>query len=170
MTELNGNLDYGSPTFLGDWTKYSKYVIASEGTEILIFFAVNIICVITLMNSFSGRPWRAEQFFVHIPIDILGAGAKNKCLIMYFRIIAWFYFVVAIVTPIFWGILVYSNAPPELSEEVTSQEDYVPRDFIQEHTAGGIGIILICISLGLGLLAFVKIRWNNWRFKRSNMW
>jgi quinol-cytochrome oxidoreductase complex cytochrome b subunit len=80
---------------------------------------------------------------------------------VYFRILSWFFFILPAVTAIFWGILVTSNAP-ELGEgEVVS--------YLHEHTVGGIGIILIAISIALCILAFVKIRWNNWRFKRTHM-
>jgi multisubunit Na+/H+ antiporter MnhB subunit len=94
-----------------------------------------------------------------MPMDILGAGEKNKCLLCYFRVLSWFFFMLPIATAIVWGVLVTSNAP-----DVELRPSY-----LHDHTVGGIGIMMIAVSITLCLLAFVKIRWNNWRFKKTHM-
>jgi hypothetical protein len=115
-----------------------------------------------------------------MPMDILGAGEKNKCMMVYFRILSWFFFMLPLVTAVFWGFLVLSNKPDESDGHTLEQKQVLcdlagipidgrKPDYMHDHTVAGIGIMMIAVSMCLGLLAFVKIRWSNWRFKRTHM-
>ena len=95
-----------------------------------------------------------------MPNDLL-TGPKSSAITWYFRIISMAYIVLPFVTLIFWGALVYT-------EGASNADKTSSKEAVHEHKVGGASIIILGFSFLLAALAIFKIRWNNWRFKRTH--
>ena len=129
------------------------YSLDEGAVELGAFCVASTICMFLMLDKLRGRPGKLSNWLLFRKLEIFKNEAHNTERVtnfMYFAMMA--YLVMPIFILVMWSLLIiYDN----------SQED-VPL------TAG-----LCILIVGLGVILFVtsilKVKWNNFRFKVSNM-
>jgi len=118
-----------------------------------LFYVVNLLCLAMLLNKVNGRPKRVYNYICTKQFDLFCDRAQTpNCIKNYLSFMSWVYLVLPFLTIAVWSITLISDA---------ASSGY--------SVAPAICLILILLSTILLVLDVMKIKWNNWRFKRVNL-
>lgn len=98
-----------------------------------------------IMDRLNGRIAQLPSFIHHCKFEIF-SGPAPGWLKSYLMAVAFFMMATPLITIVAWTLILFSNG----------------------HSRAAISVLLLGLSAQLGLLGFMKIKWNNWRFKRAH--
>lgn len=133
--------------------RLKDYSLDEGAVELGAFCVASTICMFLMLDKLRGKPGKLSNWLLFRKLEIFKNEAHNTERVtnfMYFAMMA--YLVMPIFILVMWSLLIiYDN----------SQED-VP-------VTAGLCILIVGLGVILFVTSILKVKWNNFRFKVSNM-
>lgn len=157
VEESVGSQNTGS-SFFGDFTEYAPIEIGFYSPELAVLFFLQLAIFVLFLGKLNGRFLRMTQWIHSLDFEILGNIIKPTGTVTYLSIIGYSYLLFPFVTLIFWGAVLIKDAS-------RYEQDLNKRNPV---FLGAISVFLLGLAIFFMAVAFMKISWNNYRFKMSH--
>lgn len=111
-------------------------------SQLCLLLVVSIVCFLIVMNRLSGRLTKLPQFVNHLNFDMFTV--KPKFLTLYLTAVFGTILFMPIITIVAWALFLFS----------------------ENKSRAAISVVLLGLAALLTSYGVVKIKWNNWRFKK----
>jgi hypothetical protein len=114
-------------------------------SQLCLLLLMSILCFAMLMDRLNGRLWNLGSWVRDLKFDIY-PGGKPRWLELYLMVITGCLLVLPLVTIVLWAIMLWSHGDNRAAWSV----------------------VLLGFAIWMGTFGFLKIKWNNWRFKKQH--